>query len=277
MKIKFVRLFIALALLALPALVQAQFNVTITNNGNILIQFSGGVPGAIYDVEESSNLLSWTVAASDPADAMGGFSFTDTATAGVSTRFYRAMRAYTVGGTLTGLPAGDTVTLQDNGSDSLTLSNNGTFTFPTALPDGHAYSVTVSGTSGATPTACDVEANGSGTISGTNVTNVAVQCFTNPTCPDLTGIEDEDMYNAAVSDGTAHGGVPAIMFTTLGGPFRVTAAGTCSTDVALTYPYWAWVDVTVGSNSCSTTSFPSGTRVIVFGRPVTCGSGPYDY
>jgi large repetitive protein len=50
-------------------------------------------------------------------------------------RFYRAASAFTVGGTLTGLPAGDTVTLQDNGSDNLTLSNNGTFTFPTALPN----------------------------------------------------------------------------------------------------------------------------------------------
>jgi hypothetical protein len=60
-------------------------------------------------------------------------------------RFYRAARTYTVGGTLTGLPAGDTVTLQDNGSDNLTLSNNGTFTFPTALPDGQAYSVTITG------------------------------------------------------------------------------------------------------------------------------------
>ena len=92
MKTKLIRLFVALALLALPALVQAQFNVAITNNGNILIQFSGGVPGAIYAVEESSNLLSWTVAATDPADAMGGFSFEDTATAGVSARFYRAAR-----------------------------------------------------------------------------------------------------------------------------------------------------------------------------------------
>ena len=91
-------------------------------------------------------------------------------------RFYRAASAFTVGGTLTGLPAGDTVTLQDNGSDNLTLSTNGTFTFPTALPNGHAYSVTVSGTSGATVTTCTLT-NGSGTISGANVTNVAVQCL----------------------------------------------------------------------------------------------------
>ena len=152
-------------------------DITKLANGDILIQFSGGVPGALYAVEESSDLLTWTVAATDSANAMGSFSFEDTTTAGISTRFYRAARAYTVGGTLTGLPAGDTVTLQDNGSDNLTLSANGTFTFPTALPDGHAYSVTVSGIffGGLTPTTCTLT-NRSGTISGANVTNVAAQC-----------------------------------------------------------------------------------------------------
>jgi hypothetical protein len=192
-------------------------------------------------------------------------------------RFYRAAGAFTVGGTLTGLPAGDTVTLQDNGSDDLTLSANGTFTFPTALPNGHAYSITVSGTSVPPPTTCTLT-NGSGNISGANVTNVAIQCMTGAeACPALTGNMDEDMYNAAVSDGTAHGGVPAVMFTTLGGPFRVTAGGTCSENVALTYDHWAWIDITVGSNSCSSTSFPSGTRVIVFGSEVECGGVSYTY
>jgi len=252
-------------------------DITKLTNGDMLIQFSGGVPGALYDVEESSDLLMWTVAATDPTNAMGSFSFEDTATAGVLMRFYRAARAYTVGGTLTGLPAGDTVTLQDYGSDNLTLSTNGTFTFPTALPDGHAYSVTVSGTSGGTPTICTLT-NGSGTISGANVTNVAVQCdFTAANCPDLTGDMDLDMYNAAVADGTAHGGVPAVMFTTVGGPFRVTAIGTCSVNVARTYIPWCWIDRTVGSNSCSSTTFPSGTRVIAFGSVVTCGGVSYQY
>jgi hypothetical protein len=247
-------------------------NPRILNNGDILIQFSGGVPGALYDVEESSNLLTWTVAATDPANAMGSFSFEDTATAGVPMRYYRAACAFTVGGTLTGLPAGDTVTLQDNGSDNLTLSTNGTFTFATALPNGHAYSVTVSGTRGTPATLT----NGSGTISGANVTNVAVQCSA-AGCPALTGIMDEDMYNAAVADGTANGGVPAVMFTTVGGPFTVTAAGTCSENVAITYDYWAWFDTTVGSYSCSSTTFPSGTRVIAFGSEVDCGAPSYTY
>jgi len=252
-------------------------DITQLANGDMLIQFSGGVPGAIYDVEESSNLLTWTVAATDPADAMGGFSFQDTATAGVSTRFYRAARAFTVGGTLTGLPAFDTVTLQDNGSDNLTLSANGTFTFPTALPNGHAYSVTVSQIWGPNPITCTLT-NGSGPISGANVTNVLVQCTFTGECPALTGNKDLDMYNAAVADGTANGGVPGVMLTSRGGPFAVTALGLCSYNVALEYPGWAWIDTIVAPGSCSSTTFPVGTQVIAFGTGQICsGQSHFGY
>jgi hypothetical protein len=189
--------------------------------------------------------------------------------------FYQAVGEFTVGGTVTGLAAWDSITLQDNGGDELTLSTNGTFTFPTALPNGHAYSVTLYTTSG--QVACTF-ANGSGTISGANVTNVAVSCHDG--CPSLTGNRDLDMYNAAVSDGTANGGVPAVMLTENGGPFRVTAAAdwdVCSIDVAKTYPGWAVFTYTVGSDSCSSTTFPSGTPVIQFGTVLECGFGPYGY
>jgi hypothetical protein len=259
---------------------QGTLLASITNlaNGNILIQFSGGVPGTLYDVEESSNLLTWAVAATDPANAMGGFSFEDTATTGVSTRYYRAAGAYSVGGTLTGLPAGDTVTLQDNGSDNLTLSANGPFTFPTALPGGHAYSVTVSGTSGGRTiqTVIDwppVTVNCSGTISGANVTNVAVQCT-----PQYTGNLDVDMYNAAVADGTANGGVPAVMVTEYGGPFRVTSADGAPNSFNVGQIYAGQcrlIIVPPGTPSCSSTIL-SGPAV-QFGGALVCGSGPYGY
>jgi hypothetical protein len=253
-------------------------NLQILNNGDILIQFSGGVPGTLYDVEESSNLLTWTVAATNPANAMGSFSFKDTATAGVPMQFYRvrAAFAFTVGGTLAGLPAGDTVTLQDNGGDNLTLSNNGTFTFSTALPNGQSYSVTVSRTGGETSILTDiyqpVVSNGSGTISGANVTNVAVQCT-----PIYTGYLHVDMYNAAALDGTANGGVPGVMLTEKGGPFRVTASGRYSRNVAQIYATDCVFTSIVGTGSCSSTTFPSGTPVIQFGTVLECGFGPYHY
>ncbi|MBI1909064.1 MAG: hypothetical protein HYS22_02715 [Deltaproteobacteria bacterium] len=76
-----------------------------------------------------------------------------------------------VGGTLSGLSG--TVVLQNNGGDDLTLTANGPFTFPSELPDGTSYTITVS-TQPATQT-CSV-ARGVGTIKGANVTNVSVVC-----------------------------------------------------------------------------------------------------
>jgi hypothetical protein len=84
-----------------------------------------------------------------------------------------AAKTFTIGGTVSGLNSGTSVTLLDNGTDSLTVTANGAFTFKTALATGAAYSVTV----GTQPTGetCTVT-NGSGTVGSANVTNVAVAC-----------------------------------------------------------------------------------------------------
>ena len=50
---------------------------------------------------------------------------------------------YTIGGTVSGLANAESVALLDNGADSLTVNQNGAFTFHTALTFGNAYSVTV--------------------------------------------------------------------------------------------------------------------------------------
>ena len=85
--------------------------------------------------------------------------------------------SFTVGGSLSGMGTGKSIVLQNNAGDNLTLTNNGSFTFATALADGAAYAVTV-----ATPPnghTCTVS-NGSGTVSGANVTNVTVSCVGQP-------------------------------------------------------------------------------------------------
>ena len=231
-----------------------------------------GPAGSNVVIQASADLQTW-IPLQTTLLGSGPFYFSDPQSPTNVQRLYRAAYAFTVGGTLTGLPAGDTVTLQDNGSDNLRLSTNGTFTFPTALPNGHTYSVTISGTSGATPPNITLM-NGSGTISGANVTNVAVQCTR---CPASTGNMDLDMYNAAVSDGTAIGGVPAVMVTTFGGPFRVTARGFCSDSVAERYSGQCKVTIIEGTTSCSSTTLPSGATVIQFGGALVCGPGPYGY
>jgi len=84
---------------------------------------------------------------------------------------------YTVGGTLTGLAQGDTVTLQDNGGDSLAVAANGAFTFATPVASGAAYAVTVLNETGPSSQTCTVTAS-SGTVGAANVTSVQVACAT---------------------------------------------------------------------------------------------------
>ena len=81
---------------------------------------------------------------------------------------------YTVGGSVSGL-TGSGLALSLNGSENLPLVADGVFTFATPLNNGASYAVTIaSQPAGQT---CAV-ANGSGTIAGANVTNVAVTCTT---------------------------------------------------------------------------------------------------
>ncbi len=81
------------------------------------------------------------------------------------------MYTYTVGGTVSGLS--ETVVLQLNGAGNLTMSASGGFTFAGSLTNSSTYNVTVL-TQPASQT-CSI-ANGAGTLSGANVTNVSVTC-----------------------------------------------------------------------------------------------------
>ena len=80
---------------------------------------------------------------------------------------------YTVGGTLSGLNAGGTVVLQNNGGNDLSVTQNGSFTFSAPVNYLNGYSVSV----GTQPTGqtCTVT-NGAGAYPGMSVTTVAVTC-----------------------------------------------------------------------------------------------------
>jgi len=79
---------------------------------------------------------------------------------------------YAVSGTVSGLDVGQSVILQDNGGDDLTVSANGPFTFAAKVSSGGSYAVQV----GTQPQGmyCAV-AGGSGTATA-DVSNVAVAC-----------------------------------------------------------------------------------------------------
>lgn len=82
---------------------------------------------------------------------------------------------YTIGGTVTGL-SGSGLVLRNNGGSDLAVSGNGSFAFSAALASGSTYSVTVL-TQPANPgQICTVLRNGSGTVSGANVTGVVIDC-----------------------------------------------------------------------------------------------------
>ena len=85
---------------------------------------------------------------------------------------------FTVGGMVTGLAATDTLVLQDNAGDNLTVTASGTFTFATPVASGATYAVTVFSASGVTAQTCTVS-GGSGTVVAGNVTSVAINCTTN--------------------------------------------------------------------------------------------------
>jgi hypothetical protein len=94
-------------------------------------------------------------------------------------------QSYTVGGTVTGLATGDSVVLQDNGGDNLTVSTNGSFTFATPVLSGATYSATVL-TEPKSPAQTCVVTSGSGTVGGADVTSIVVTCTTTGSCGRFT-------------------------------------------------------------------------------------------
>lgn len=84
---------------------------------------------------------------------------------------------YSIGGTVSGLASDNNVILQNNGTDDLTVSADGVFTFATLLDDESAYEVTVL-TQPTSPNQQCTVTQGSGTLAGANVSDVQINCVT---------------------------------------------------------------------------------------------------
>ncbi len=179
---------------------------------------------------------------------------------------------YTVGGTVSGLSG--TVVLQDNGGDDLTINSDGSFTFATAVAEGATYNVTVL-TQPATQT-CTVT-NGSGTISGANVTNVSVNCVTNTTTLSAS------VSNLALSvTGFTEFGVTGTPSS--GHPRTITITNTGSNtavNLAVTPPTWplGTSSSTCGSSlaagdTCTITVTPGATATSDGTNPCSVGTAP---
>ncbi len=85
-----------------------------------------------------------------------------------------APQTYTVGGSISGLGAGKGIALLEAVSgQTLSLTENGSFTFPTALADGAEYRVEIATNPAAQ--GCIIE-NGAGQVGGADVTDVSLTC-----------------------------------------------------------------------------------------------------
>jgi hypothetical protein len=99
-----------------------------------------------------------------------------------------------VGGQLSGLTPGESITLQDNSGDDLTASSNGTFTFTAPVAGGKTYDVTIlSPPSSPIAQTCALS-NATGTIGTAPVTDVTVHCDLLAYFPFSGNASDESGY-----------------------------------------------------------------------------------
>ncbi len=147
-------------------------NLTVTSNGTFTFTTPVASAGAYAVTVLQNPTTPWQTC----VVASGSGAVTNANITGVTVTC--TTNKYTVGGTVAGLAAGDSLVLQDNGAANLTVSASGAFTFATPLASGANYAVTILSQSGATAQTCTVS-GGTGMVGGANVTSVAINCATN--------------------------------------------------------------------------------------------------
>jgi len=185
---------------------------------------------------------------------------------------------YTVGGTITGLSPGDSVSLQDNGTDTGFFSGNGTFAMNTPLATGKTYAITVNSNPSIPVAQTCVVGNGNGTVGTAAVTSVTITCTTNTytisgnvtitgatTTPEALVLQDNGGDNFTVASGAT---LPAkFTFATAiksGLTYNVTAVNP-TTPVALTCTPSA-----VGTNGATSAANGSVGGANVTGININC-------
>jgi trimeric autotransporter adhesin len=152
--------------------------LVLQNNGADDVTLNAGATTFTFTPVPSGTQYNVTVAAQptgpaqsctipNPSGTVGGENVTDVQVDCVTTEF-------SIGGTVTGLH-GAGLQLQNNGGEVLSIAADGPFKFPTSLPNNAAYNVVVV-TQPNTPTQACVATNGSGIVSGADVTTIVVEC-----------------------------------------------------------------------------------------------------
>jgi hypothetical protein len=133
-------------------------------------QFKTAIPfGQTYNVTVSTQPI-------NPAQTctVTGGSGTSTAGVSINVQVTCSLGTLSIGGSVSGYSGGTGFALQNNGVDTLSITKNGAFTFPTLVPVNGAYKVTVSTQPSGPNQTCTVSL-GTGTAAA-NVTNVSVVC-----------------------------------------------------------------------------------------------------
>jgi hypothetical protein len=115
-------------------------NLAISANGTFA--FATSLPDLspyAVTVQTQPNGPSQTCTVANGSGNVAGANVTNVAVSCITSTF-------TIGGTVTGLGSGQSVVLQNNGGNSLTVSANGPFVFSTQIASGSTYGVTVATT-----------------------------------------------------------------------------------------------------------------------------------
>ena len=147
-------------------------NLTIVESGNFIFA-TALVSGASYAVTVLTQ-------PSNPAQTCVVTNGSGTVIADVSAvQVTCNTNSFTVGVTVSGL-SGTGLVLQNNGTNNLPVTSNGTYTFSNPLPRGSTYNVTVLTQPSSPAQTCGVT-NGYGTLTIANATGILVNCVTTTT------------------------------------------------------------------------------------------------
>ena len=146
--------------------VNGSHDQTLTVDGNFV--FPALADGTAYTVTVATQPTGQTCTVNNGSGTLAGANISNVTVSCVN-------ESYDLGGLLTGLAAGDTVVLQNNGGDDLALNADGSFTFNTPVAYGDSYAVTVKTQPAAPSETCTVS-NGSGTMPANDFNGVAVTC-----------------------------------------------------------------------------------------------------
>ena len=107
---------------------------------------------------------------------------------------------FKVGGSVTGLKSGESLSLQNNGIDTITMGSDGTFTFATSITSGNPYAVTIS----SPPLTQNCVVNGgTGNVGDADVTSVSINCTNKPTVGgSVTGLSNSGTVGLALNGST---------------------------------------------------------------------------